>query len=181
MNLLTLLLTTDDELGGVNFDIMRDHSKFAKRLCYALAIGIAAVALWVALLYPTDASPRTRAMWLLSTNLAGVCKASVLITNEGTVPVNLEFYKVDASVGWPVIKRFSPTVRISPREAHVVSMPTAVASSGQDVLIGLTEHTFRSSASRWFGKIPSVRIKQALPKSWLTTECFALKLEAPIE
>jgi hypothetical protein len=120
-------------------------------------------------------------MWLFTTNLAGARQASVLITNEGTVPVNLQYYRYETDVGRPVYKRFYPAARISPGDGRVEDLPTAVGSSARRVSFALTEHTFRSSAARMLGKIPPGRVKQALPKSWLTVPEFGLTLEASNE
>lgn len=133
---------------------------------------------WTLLRKPSRESHRTRAVWYVSTNLAGVRSTSVLITNEGPVKVYLEFYKVDIAFGRPVFKGFSPAVQIPANGGTSVEIPGALASPRVRALFGLSEHTFRNSFSRLFGKIPSARLKQSLPKSWLNIEGFALRTEA---
>ena len=144
------------------------------RMLIPVAVILAIVSFgWAVLRKPAHGTKRTRAVWNVSTNFAGVRYTSVLVTNEGSIPVNLDFYKVDMLLGRPVFKRFSPAVQIPPSGGTSVEIPAALASSRERIFFGLSEHTFRNSLSRLCGKIPSARLKQALPKSWLTTEGFA--------
>ena len=152
-----------------------------RRVLISIAVILASA--WFTMRNPAHGFQRTRAVWCFSTKFAELPTASVLVTNEGTIPVNLEFYKVaaGAGAGIPVFKRFSPAIRISPGDATSIEIPAMLASSREGFFLGLTEKTFQSGRSRLIGKIPSVWLKQRLPNSWLATDCFALRPETPTQ